>query len=120
MATVEIPWGQVKVKQTQELKKAEEPTPAPLKEWVPATPEVPAAPPDVQIAETTHKCPSCGGEVSDARTELLGILECAFCTPQAEKPLGIPDYGHKTGGSLMIVTDRKLFKLLKRPINQQR
>lgn len=118
MAHIEIPWNKVQVRQVEEKKEEVQVQPEP-KEWTPTAPEEPAAPPEVELTETTHKCPTCGCEVSDARTELLGILECPTCTPQADKPLGIMDYSHKTGGSLMVV-DKRLFKLLKRPINQQR
>jgi len=66
-----------------------------------------------------HTCPKCGSEVDDERRELLGIDLCIRCTPQ-HGLWGIMDFSHKTAGVLMLVEDYKLFKQLKKPINQQR
>lgn len=77
--------------------------------------------PEITVqSETFHKCPSCGEDVPDERITLVGVVTCTKCTPQPGKLYGIMDYGHKTGGVLTMTEDPELFKVLKRPINQQR
>lgn len=117
MAHVEIPWGKPAPK---EPRPEEKPATIPLKEWTPRPIVEPTKPPEVEIKETTHKCPKCGSEVADERIVLLGIPECAKCTPQGSRPMGVPYYGEKAGGTLMIITDPKIFKMMRKPVNQQR
>ena len=66
-----------------------------------------------------HPCPSCGRQVSNQR-RVIGTELCTMCSPQTKFPLGVMDYSSKTGGVLMIVTDPHLFRILKKPVNQQR
>jgi hypothetical protein len=78
------------------------------------------AAPEPEKASGTHPCPECGTDVSNERLTLLGTELCPKCTPQGSKVLGVLDYSHKTGGVLMLVSNRKHFEMMKRPINQQR
>ena len=73
-----------------------------------------------EIEEKFHSCPSCGKEVSDERKELLGMDTCPNCTIQPNSPLGVMDYSSKQAGVLMLISDPKMFRMLKKPINQQR
>lgn len=116
MASINVPWGKQPVSPKQE-KPEEKPE---LKEWTPKPVTPPPNPPEVQIKESVHKCPNCGADVADERTVLLNTLCCAKCTPQASKPMGVMNFDHKTGGVLMLITDKKIFRILKKPINQQR
>lgn len=75
---------------------------------------------EVQKEPGAHQCPSCGRIVSGMRKQLLGTDLCAQCTPQGNIPLGVMDYSEKAGGVLMVVEDRELFRILKKPVNQQR
>ena len=117
MANVTIPW---------KTKVPDPPAPKPeqkvVKEWKQSEiiKKLVQTEPTQPKSSESHKCPNCGESVPDERTELLGVVTCAKCTPQKPKPLGVLDFSHKTGGVLMITDDMKLFKLLKKPINQQR
>jgi len=67
-----------------------------------------------------HLCPVCGTPVSNERTEILGIENCVRCTTQRPNPKGLMSYDEKAGGILQIVEDDRIFRFLKKPINQQR
>lgn len=84
------------------------------------TPDAKVTAPEPDKFVGTHCCPDCGKLVSDERLELLGTETCEKCTPQGDKVLGVLDYSHKTGGVLMLTSNRKHFEMMKKPINQQR
>jgi len=68
----------------------------------------------------THKCPTCGRDVPDERLELLGTEYCIHCTTEKPPLLGIMEYGHKTGGVLVMTESRSEFDMLKKPANHRR
>lgn len=67
-----------------------------------------------------HACPGCGESVYNARIRAMnGERRCIDCTDT--KPyMGCLYFGHKTGGVLMKTQDPEQFRLIRRPINQQR
>lgn len=68
----------------------------------------------------THKCPVCGCDVPNERSELIGVETCIRCTPQRPRPLGVVEYAEKAGGILFITESREIFNMLKKPANQRR
>lgn len=74
---------------------------------------------EAEIENVIHPCPNCGIPVSSERKELLGVVTCPACTPQAEKLYGIMEYGAKAGG-VLVVGSRKLIDTLKKPANRRR
>ena len=67
---------------------------------------------------TTTSCITCGMEIPEERAE-LGFHTCIKCTPQ-RKIYGVMEYGHKTGGTLIVTDNYKLFRELRKPANLRR
>ena len=70
--------------------------------------------------DTKHGCPGCDKEVYNARIRAMkGERRCIKCT-DTQPYLGCMNYGHKTGGVLMKTQNREHFRLIRKPIDQQR
>ncbi len=82
--------------------------------------QVAPAPEKEEKRYNTHLCPCCHKDVSDERLEMTGTPLCVDCTPPQPPIYGVMSYAEKAGGILMTTTDPKIFRLLKKPINQQR
>lgn len=64
-------------------------------------------------------CSICGMVIPNERLEILPETDvCVLCTSEPKK-LGIPSYGHKTGGSVVIIDPREQ-ETLRRAKNQYR
>lgn len=53
-------------------------------------------------------CTTCGGTIEPERLAVITTDICATCAIRNPEPkvLGVPCYGHKTGGTLGIITPR--------------
>jgi ribosomal protein L37AE/L43A len=110
MATISVPW---KTKLPEKPVVKEEPKVEKTIIYVERKEKEQPKVQEVQISEgVSHECPMCKEPVNLVRRE-LGFWLCTKCTPQGIKPLGVMDYSSKTGGVLMLVNDRKLFKIAK-------
>jgi ribosomal protein L37AE/L43A len=66
-----------------------------------------------------HDCPKCGKKTPNERYILVGTMLCTTCT--VDKPIyGVVEYGHKTGGVLIITESKEEFDQLRKPANQRR
>lgn len=63
------------------------------------------------------KCALCGCDMQQERIE-LGLYHCRNCNKQ-QRPKGVMEYTHKTGG-VLVITDEEGFKELKKTASERR